>query len=128
MKYIVRLNISHQLPILCWQNNSANICESEKSYTRKKNSNDFGSGRGHLLHSIPTLPLLPLCLIASILFQWDGIEHTQAQNSTNHMNMKKDYALSSSQHLATLKCGTIETNRLYVEFLRTYLRINSLSQ
>lgn len=115
------------------RNDNRSTCESGKSCAiREEKSNDFGSGRGHLLRSIPTLPLPSTSLTASILFQWDGTGHAHARNSTNHMDAKKGQVpsvLSSSQYLATYwNASTVKTNRLRVEFLRTHLGINSFSQ
>lgn len=71
---------------------------------RERGSNDFGSGRGHLLRSVPTLPLPPSLLItAGILYQWDGTG-THARNSSHLYGREEKRAPHQirAQHLATI--------------------------
>lgn len=79
MKYLDSFNRAVRLTAIHWNKRDDIVRTEEGSAQREERSNDFGSGRGHLLRSVPTLPLPAgralRRLTAGILFQWDGTEN-----------------------------------------------------
>lgn len=84
MKYLGSFNRALGLTAIHWKERD-DIVRGK----REERSNDFGSGRGHLLRSVPTLPLPVGRALRPAFYSRETVPSAHARNSTNHTSAKK---------------------------------------